>query len=251
MRAISRIFNDIKSGRHLETYAITLVGLVVAVLNIFGSTNQSIVNAAVISILALLLYGRVSDKHEEEKNTFALQEFHPSRLTVTPLHETLAEASEEALLIGIALSSIAHSQRGLMEKLARNGCKVKLAIWFPPLDHPNRNCLFQTIDATIDISVSKSLINSNCERLKYWYSTLEDDVRRNIELRSYSEFPTASVIFTDKDKPHGKVHFEPLIYKMRPDDLPSFRLGPYDSPVLFQNLRNQYTKLWDKSQSLV
>ena len=251
IRELQRIFKDFQAGRNIEIYVLTLLAIVIAVLDIFNVVNQLIANAVILSVLAALLYGRILDRRQFENQIHGIREFHENRETVPSLQETLSGAKRELLLIGVALTSVVHSQRALLENLARKGCKIKIAVWKPPSDNQQRALLIEKLEDVIDVPDLERNLPGNIERLRHWYSSLDESARKNIEIRGYTAFPSLSIIFVDKDNPEGLVHVEPIIYRAPPEELPSFRLGPHDAPKLFQILGRRYTLLWENSESLV
>jgi hypothetical protein len=248
---LRKVFQDIRLGRNIETYVLVIAAIVVAVLDIFDIASPSVINAAVLGALAVLLYGRVLDQRQfsDVAAKSGIREFHPSRSSVPPLHSTLSATQHELLLIGISLSTVIQSQLSILEDLARRGRKVKLAIWEPSSEDPHRTVLVKALEDLIDApNFGKRTVPG---RLRHWYSGLDTRARQNIEIRTYSTFPTVSIIFIDKDHPQGYVHVEPIIYRARPEELPSFRLGVLESPTLLQVLRKRYSQLWDESKPLL
>jgi hypothetical protein len=248
---IRSAIKDFQVGRNIENYILTIIAIAVAILDIFGVVSQSIANAAILSVLTVLLYGRIQDRRRLESQLHGLKEFHANRATVPSLQETLSDAQDEIILIGVALTSVLHTQRALLENLARKGRKIKIAVWQPPSDDLHRAILLEKLEDLTDVPDLERNLPSNIERYKHWFSSLDMGARSNIEIRGYSAFPTMSIILVDKDRPKSFAHVEPIMYKSPPEELASFRFGPHDSPGLFQALRRRYTVLWDKAESLV
>ena len=247
---LKRVFRDIQKGKNIESYVLAIAAIVIAVLGLSGSASQSVIDAVVLGVLAVLVYGRVADQRRDENQIIGIREFHPNRSTVPSLKATLSEAKHEILLIGVALSSVIHSQQGLITKLASKGCKVKIAIWQPQGNAPDRLVLFKELENLINMPDLERNLPGNAERFRYFYSALDKRTCQNVEIRCFSTFPTLSLIFVDKDYPQGYVHVEPIIYKAAPEDLPSFRLGVSNSDELFQVLRDHYSQLWETSEPL-
>ena len=55
MRFLRRVWNDIRSGQNLDIYITASLSLIIAVFGVLGIANQSIISAAVLAVLALLL----------------------------------------------------------------------------------------------------------------------------------------------------------------------------------------------------
>jgi len=248
---IRNAIKDFQAGRNIENYALTVIAIVVVILDIFSIINQSIVNAAILSVLTVLLYGRIQDRRQLDGQLLGIKEFHANRATIPTLQDTLSDAQDEIILIGVALTSVLHTQRALLENLARKGRKIKIAVWQPPSDELHRAVLLEKLEDLTDVPDLERNLPSNIERYKHWFSSLDLSARSNIEIKGYSAFPTLSIILVDKDRPKGFAHVEPILYKAPPEEQPSFRLGPHDSPTLFQALRRRYTLLWDNAESLV
>lgn len=256
LNAIKRIFEDIQEGKNVEQYIFSGLAIAVAVLDLLGVVDISIVFATTLAVLAVLLFGHAENRRQFEqlasrRQTFGISEFSVDRSNIPSIQSLLQDASTEVLLIGVALTSVLHSNRGLLEQLANRGCKIKLAIWNPPDDETTRRILIDSLEDVIDEPDTERSHPSNIERIKYWYSCLDENTRAKVEIRGYSNFPTASIIFVDRDTPHGRIHMEPIIFKASTDKLPSFRLGVQNSPSLFGVLNESYQKLWNGAESLV
>ena len=247
---LKRVFKDIQKGKNIENYVLAIAAIVIAVLGIYGSASQSVIDAAVLAVLAVLVYGRAADQRRGENQIKGIREFHPNRSTVPSLNSSLSEAKHEILLIGVALSSVVHTQQGLITKLASKGCKIKIAIWQPQGNDTDRIFLYKELEKLINVPDLERNLPGNTERFRHFYSALDKMICQNVEIRCFSTLPTLSLLFIDKDYPHGYVHVEPIIYKAPPEDLPSFRLGVNDSDELFQVLKNQYSQLWEASEPL-
>jgi hypothetical protein len=256
LNEIKRILEDIREGKNIEQYIFAGLAIVVAVLDLLGVVNISIVFATTLAVLAVLLFGHAQNRRQFEqlasqRQTLGISEFSVDRSNVPSIHSLLHDASTEVLLIGVALTSVLHSNRSLLEHLANRGCKIKLAIWNPPDDETTRRILIDRLEDVIDEPDTERSHPSNIERLKYWYSSLDETTRAKVEIRGYSNFPTLSIIFVDRDTPHGYIHVEPIIFKASTEKLPSFRLGVQNSPSLFGVLNENYQKLWNGAESLV
>jgi hypothetical protein len=67
MRFLRRVWNDIRSGQNLDIYITASLSLIIAVFGVLGIANQSIISAAVLAVLALLLSSLLVARHQNDK----------------------------------------------------------------------------------------------------------------------------------------------------------------------------------------
>jgi len=250
MEELRKILNDIRQGKDIEKYLLVILALAIGIIDIVGFGNQAIINAVILAVLAILAYGRISDRRKQDIKISGISEFHENRSTVPTLEATFLPAKNEIILIGVALSGVISYQRTLLEEKARKGCKIKIALWNPPFGNFRESVLFNTIESLANTQEVPLGHHVHIERFQDWFTNIDESIRKNIEIRGYSTMPTASVFLIDKDLPNGLIHFEPIIYKARPEKQPSFRLSPHDSPELFRELSSRYSQLWTSAKVL-
>lgn len=286
LEELRKIVDDFRLGRNIQNILFALFALVISALGVFGVVNPTVVSVTILTVLAVFLYGHAQNRRHldeliekshsldeliakshtldelaEKAHTLdelaekihipGIKEFSPDRSTTPKIDELISGAQEEVILIGVALTSIVQAYRSLLEKLAIRGCSVKIAVWKPPDSQPENRILIEKLEDLIDEPDTGRSHPSNILRLKHWYSSLDESTQQNVDIRGYSNFPTLSIIFVDKDTSQGYVHVEPIIFKAPTEKLPSFRLNLQDSTALFSVLKNSYTKLWENSTSLV
>ncbi|MBH8564473.1 hypothetical protein I8748_20185 [Nostoc sp. CENA67] len=72
MRLLRHVWQDIRSGQNLDIYITAPLSLVVAIFGVIGIANQSIVSAAILTVLALLLSHLLVTRNQNEQIQIAL-----------------------------------------------------------------------------------------------------------------------------------------------------------------------------------
>ncbi len=73
MKAIRRIWQDIRNGQNIDIYITVTVSFVVAILSAFGVTNQTLISSAILAILALVSASLLSNRRANESIESALR----------------------------------------------------------------------------------------------------------------------------------------------------------------------------------
>lgn len=67
MQFLKHLWQDIRSGQNLDIYITALLSLLVAIFGLIGIANQSIVSAAILAVLALLLSHLLVARNQNEQ----------------------------------------------------------------------------------------------------------------------------------------------------------------------------------------
>ncbi len=97
MDELRQILNDLRQGKDIEKYLLVILALVIGIIDIFGFGNQSIINAVILAVLAVLAYGRISDRRKQDIRIRGIREFHENRSTVPTLDATFKNKKNEAM----------------------------------------------------------------------------------------------------------------------------------------------------------
>ncbi len=210
----------------------------------------------ILAVLADLIYERIEDRRRfdtlvAKDEMRKLKSFYPDRLSSPSLNATLSTAQHEIFVVGFSFSHLIHTQQSTITNLARRGCRVKLAVWCPSDKEPERTLLVNEVGKLVDIPDLKGFLENALSRIHHWYSSLDQQTRQNIEIKGYTALPTTTVLFVDSDYPQGYVRVEPIIYKMTPQDVPSFECSMNDAQGLYQTLKDRYSQFWTEAQSLM
>lgn len=81
MRFQRRAWNDIRSGQNLDIYITASLSLIVAILGVLGIANQSIISAAVLAVLALLLGSLLVSRHQSERIQLTLSKLENAQIS--------------------------------------------------------------------------------------------------------------------------------------------------------------------------
>ena len=66
MKSLKSIWEDIKSGRNIDIYITVVIAVGIALVDIFGVVNQSIISSATLAVLALVAYSLLQDRRKNQ-----------------------------------------------------------------------------------------------------------------------------------------------------------------------------------------
>lgn len=249
------IIEEIQQGKHLEAYAALLLTILVIILDVANIASQAVVSAMIILLLGSVLYSLIQLRRElratrQQLGTRHIWRFFPDRQKLPSIPETFAPARHEVLVVGVQLGLVSHTYLQLVQSKAASGCQMKLALLSPVDRNGNSQAWIDEMGVVHAFPNLKETLRANLNRLRAWLRELPDELRSKIEIRIYFDIPTASAILVDADSPWGLVHVEPILYRVNPQDRPSFRLRAIDDRQLFERIRDAYLQLWESSTDI-
>jgi hypothetical protein len=66
MKSLKVIWEDVKSGRNIDIYITVVIAFAIALLDIFGIVNQSVISSATLAVLALVAYSLLQDRRKNQ-----------------------------------------------------------------------------------------------------------------------------------------------------------------------------------------
>jgi hypothetical protein len=82
MRFLRRVWDDIWSGQNLDIYITALLSLIIAAFGMLGIVNQSVISAAVLAVLALLLSSLLVARYQSDKIQSVLSKLESTQLSI-------------------------------------------------------------------------------------------------------------------------------------------------------------------------
>jgi hypothetical protein len=103
----------------------------------------------------------------------------------------IAQASPECeiRLLGISMSKLA-DMRPLLTKKLRGGCRVKWLLLDPNSDYVEKRAMQEGQNVT----AFKSIVSTWSAEHQFFVQSLSPDLKANIELRHYAEFPACFIV---------------------------------------------------------
>jgi len=253
---VKRMLTDIRQRNYLDAYSGWLLALTVVVIDIVASfvtdanKIQTLINSTIILLLGIIALATAEIRHgqfADQEKPGNLWRFFGSRYDLPTLAETAKTVQEELWIFGLQLGQVVHEAFPSLENLATAGSLVKIAV-LSPVDHDGK-----PIPWIADIGVVHScpnlpeVLRANLRSFLYWHQTLPPDQASRVEIRAYTDIPTATVILADPGLRSGYIHVEPILYRMEPVRRPSFRIRRTDDNQLFDVLFLRYTELWNRA----
>jgi hypothetical protein len=192
--------------------------------------------------------GDVANVFERQRAIPAeMQQFYRSLRRELPLHDFIAKAQNEILLVGTTFYHLIERLKPLFTAKSKT-CEIRFLAMNP---HRKNRPLIAGVAALFreEDSFSGELRRS-CQRLlKYQEEILQKGGRMTV--RMYSSVPTVNVVMVDPDEPTGAIQVEILPYKGSANMRPGFVLRPSGAGADLYNLfRTQYKMMWDEADEL-
>ncbi|MAS37913.1 MAG: hypothetical protein CL610_28215 [Anaerolineaceae bacterium] len=134
-RLLTRIFKDIAEGRHLESYAVTAVALVLAVVGLVDdAVTDSMKLAVILAALALLVFQTTKPTEAQVDLDSVLED----RQSFTPLREFI-RGGKELWIYGPSVGNILRNDPDIRREILNKGGSVRILMQHP--DSPQMHVL--------------------------------------------------------------------------------------------------------------
>jgi hypothetical protein len=133
MRALERIWNDIRSGESIDLYATTTIAFIVVVLDLLDIAPPGLIAPLTLAVLGLLAVSNLVNRHRvqelteriaESTRSFFLEEY------PADIREHF-ESAKEVWLVGVTLRGTISSFSRLIEEKLRKGHSFKVLVVHP------------------------------------------------------------------------------------------------------------------------
>jgi len=245
---IGIIMHEIKTGKNIENYLFILMAAIVAILSIFTSVPQAIINSVILAVLALIIYREIeTERYIKSVERSQEIQFYHNRTDLPPIEERFETAKTEIAISGLQLGNIVLNYLPNLEQKAFEGCNIKL-LMLSPVD-----CKLKKLPWVDKVGTTNTLIGLekmlyvNIENLKHWLEQMDDTTKSKISVRLHTSLPTSPMLFIDKDTANGSVKVELLLHHISPTKRPSFLVKKSESPELYMRLKESYDYLWNEA----
>lgn len=126
-RAFSRIFKDISEGRHLESYAVTAVALILAVAGLLdNAVPDSMKLAVILAALALLVFQSTTPKEKNVDLDSVLQD----RQSFSPFRDFI-RGGQELWVYGPSVGNVVRNDPDIKREILDRGGRVRILMQNP------------------------------------------------------------------------------------------------------------------------
>ena len=213
-----RILEDIRQKKNLELYLILIVLIALFLADIFGVEDTSAFSEIILAALAVLIYGQIGVRHEEEAKTKSIKELKNqidintkqviTEMRMRPRVSDVFEKDipdltlhiEEATVIkmqGVNLGRMVVHYLSALEKHLKRGREVKILISLPTPEIMTQ-MLFRDPDVSPDFI--KGITSNVVENVKRLAAGLEHSEKLEFQGMPYIA-PYLLIIIEKKDKP--------------------------------------------------
>jgi|GEM_PF-2924212 len=255
MNVLQSIIADLQRHRHLESYATILVGSVLLLISVFGAKPAFAINGVLAAVLVLLysniLRSRESEKLSRTLDVAGISAFHKDR-GVEPhlIPRLLPTAKHDIAMLAVQFSSIVHDYLGTLAEKAAAGCKVKILMMASRDANGNINPNVEAYESQRTYTDLRSRLENTAHTFAEWLASLDESIRRNIEIHEYTEHPTVSMFFVDRNDIHGFLRVEVLHYKTHAHQFPNYQVLRKDDADFYDFHWKSFEALWNSARPL-
>lgn len=238
-----RILHDFRSGINIENYIIIALATIILVLDIFDLGNSAWTTEVTLAILALLAYGRISDRKKLDRiEQASSSEPHTPLIQKYPeeLVDEMRNASE-LWIAGISLTRTIDSHYPLFKQKLEQGDRIRVLLVSPgsPASGLAANRDRRPRDkSSYDHDILSTLSD---------FCRLAEATNGDIELRTINAVLSFGYYAINPKAPAGKIYAEHYAFKSDEDDLPKLVVQRFDG-FLYDTFENQLFTLWENAE---
>ena len=238
--------------KNLDIYLTILLSFVAAGLGIFGIVDQTIVQAAILALIALVSFSLLTNRvnsdevkqlvkemksHEELPNRFFSKEYTGEKI------KALMNESSTVYLWGVTLYWTIPYLSSSLVKSMHNGCEVRILL-SKPKSSATRMAAFA--NQKTDQDQLDGYILNNIAALS---RIARQDVSGKLTVRVVEYFPPYSMCIFSPNLPSGQIVARLLTYKVPNDERPAFSIEK-KSDYWFSFFLNQFESVWEEGEEV-
>ncbi len=257
MNEFRSIISDLKNRRFIESYVLLLVGIGVLVFDIIGDVPSSVINEVILAVLSVLIYLSILERRDYYKlldhgeQIEGITVFHTNRDFLFGLKILLNQATSEIDMLAVQHGSLRQGYLELLEEKAKSGCKIRILMMSPrdKDNNPNPNVISYEAQNIFPNLLAK--LNS-CERdFQNWLHSLDEQIRKNVQIKMYFSSPAATYFFIDKQDAHGFVQVELLLPYIPIQKYPHYVVTKKNDEGFFKVHIDSFEKLWTAKENTI
>jgi len=200
---LQKIFDDLKNLKYIESYAVIFIVIVILGLDIFGdSVEQTIMNNATLAVLSILVYVSIQERREYSSvkgrgEINGISVFNTSRDKLPPLRQQLFAAKHEIAILAQTYNLLVHQYLGLLKQRAQSGCSLKILMMAARDENGSVNPNVESYEIRWSQKGLLPMLENNSKIFSRWLSSLDNETRKQVEIRTYLEFPFGNYFFLD------------------------------------------------------
>lgn len=236
-KAINRILSDIGRGRHLEAYAIFMLGLALTVLGLLGEVEPKVLLSTLLLAVSFLVFRATL---EPSSRRLALDTVLRNRESLGSFSQLLAEAGEFWLYAPTGVNVIVHAADIKRYVLDRGG-RVRVVVQDP--DSSGKEAVRAQLDDSLDFD--KTLENSitTLARMSTW---------GNCRLRLLPFSPGFSMVVVNPGKANGYLILE--LHGFQDENIADrmhVRISRSESLHWFDYWVARYQAMWEEAREFI
>jgi hypothetical protein len=242
MKALQRIWDDIRRGENIDLYLTVAVAIGLAGLNLLGIAPPTLVASITLAVLGLLAVNSLGNRHHIEEQ---LREFSPRLLrghSELPSFHERGQAASEIVVVGVSLITAVTPHLDFFERKMKDGCRLRFLL----LNPESPACeVFNAISKVPNVQAD---IEQTQKSLKLLIQ-MEKECEGKCDVRLSEVFLAFGLAAFDPDKDTGLMNVEMYLYRRTLGERPHFVLSRARDSEWFKLYQAQYEQLWADSES--
>lgn len=252
MRLLQSILKDIRQGQNLDIYITSAIAIIVAILDILGVANQSIISAAILTILSVVLMGLLQNrrenalitrtldritKYEPSADLFFEKEFDREELKKIILR------SQKVYFWSVTFNTTLRVLRYTIEQALLSGTEIHILLVEP-------NSLTSERSRFLDKS-RKEKTNKGIRDTLTMLAEISTSIKaEKLEVRLVHYLPTCAMIAVNPHLQTGLLRIRLNTIHIPGKTRPSFTLFRNRDNEWFEFFYNQYELVWNEAESI-
>jgi hypothetical protein len=239
MRALQRLWEDIRRGENIDLYVTVTIAIVLVVLNVVGIAPQTWVAPLILAVLALLSIATLGNRYRLETvlqnmNQTAgrlLLGSYPSNL------ESDVENAKELWIVGISLYATTIKYYSSLESKLKKGCSIRVLLVNP--DGQSVQMAAMRKYGLINVEDERTRIRTSLQRL----CELQKGAKDRLEIRTLDNPLTFGAFAIDPETSGGVLYVEHYGFKTRRDHVRKLVLHRNDEGW-YNSIKTEIYDLW-------
>jgi len=236
-RGFQRILKDFSSGRNIESYVVSAVGVALVILDLIGDVSDDIKLTVMIAALVILVFRGT----KPENKVPDLDQVLLDRQNYGPFREFIAN-SKELWIYGPSAANALREAAYIESEILEKGGKVRMLIQNPTVES-SMNQLKQQLDRVFDLEHDIDGSLRVLRRMKRQYP-------QKLEFKLLSYNPGFSLTVVNPDNKNGHLVVEFIGYRNdRISNRMHINIARTQSAHWFEFWEKQFRIMWDDGKT--
>ena len=245
---LQSVWRDIKDRKNLELYLVLIVALVVIIADVFGVNTGPAIFGIVLSVLALLTFGLIEDRHASERIEGKINDIATGKSGKqffvewddAPFRERLKTASEVSLLAVANHVFLSKNDEPIKEFLKKGGTLRCILV------EPKGNAMNMATNLAIGYEKQLEALATQVELSLRQFCDFAQAAPSadRVRVKLIDHLPYAIMTMIDHQSLDGIMYVSLQGFELPPSSRPSFILHKKDDGKWFTFYQQSFENLW-------